>query len=71
MVTTAAIWYLSRPAAYVDRGVFFMGDVQAFWAPVIFYIIMDKVFIPHEEEKLLSSFGNRYAQYRNQKRRWL
>ena len=48
-----------------------MGDVQAFWAPVIFYIIMDKVFIPHEEEKLLSSFGNRYAQYRNQKRRWL
>ena len=50
---------------------FFMGDVQAFFAPAAFFIIMDKVFVPYEEEKLLQGFGNNYAEYMKRTRRWL
>ncbi len=50
---------------------FFMGAVQAFFAPTAFFIIMDKVFIPYEEEKLQKGFGDRYAGYMKRTRRWL
>jgi protein-S-isoprenylcysteine O-methyltransferase Ste14 len=50
---------------------FFMGAVQAFIAPGAFFLIMDKVFIPYEEEKLLQGFGNQYAEYMKRTRRWL
>lgn len=50
---------------------FLMGNVQAFFAPAAFFIIMDKVFIPYEEEKLLQEFGYHYAEYKRQTRRWL
>jgi protein-S-isoprenylcysteine O-methyltransferase Ste14 len=50
---------------------FFMGEVQAVFAPVAFFIIMDKVFIPYEEEKLLKGYENHYAEYMKRTRRWL
>ena len=50
---------------------FLMGAVQAFFAPAAFFIIMDKVFIPYEEEKLLQGFGYHYAEYMKRIRRWL
>ena len=50
---------------------FFMGSAQAFFAPAAFFIIMDKVFIPYEEEKLLKGFENHYAEYMKRTRRWL
>ena len=49
----------------------FMGTVEAFFAPAAFFIIMDKVFIPFEEKKLLNGFGNHYADYMRQTRRWM
>ncbi len=50
---------------------FFMGAVEAFFAPTAFFILMDKVFIPYEEEKLQRGFGDRWARYRKRTRRWL
>jgi protein-S-isoprenylcysteine O-methyltransferase Ste14 len=50
---------------------FLMGAIQAFFAPAAFFIIMDKVFIPYEEEKLLQGFGNHYDDYMKRTRRWL
>jgi protein-S-isoprenylcysteine O-methyltransferase Ste14 len=50
---------------------FLMGAVQAFFAPTAFYIIMDKVFIPYEEEKLQKGYEDRYAGYMKRTRRWL
>jgi protein-S-isoprenylcysteine O-methyltransferase Ste14 len=50
---------------------FFMGDVVAFFAPAAFFLIIDKVFIPYEEEKLRRGFGDHYAAYLKRKRRWL
>lgn len=49
----------------------FMGTVEAFFAPAAFFIIMDKVFIPFEEKKLLGGFGDQYADYMKQSRRWI
>jgi protein-S-isoprenylcysteine O-methyltransferase Ste14 len=50
---------------------FIIGAVQPFLAPVAFFLIMDKVFIPYEEEKLLNEYENQYADYMNRTRRWL
>jgi protein-S-isoprenylcysteine O-methyltransferase Ste14 len=50
---------------------FFMDAVQSFFAPAAFVIIMDKVFIPYEEEKLLQEFGSLYVEYMKRTRRWL
>jgi len=49
----------------------FMGTIEAFFAPATFFIIMDKVFIPFEEKKLLNGFENHYADYLKQTRRWV
>ena len=50
---------------------FLMGAVPAFLAPAVFFVSMDKVFIPYEEEKLRKGFGDDYARYAEQTRQWL
>ena len=50
---------------------FFMGTISAMLAPAVFFLIIDKVFIPYEEEDLLSSFGDEYNEYIARTRRWL
>ena len=50
---------------------FFLGNLVSFIAPVVFFLIIDKVFIPYEEEKLWSTFGDAYEQFASQSRRWL
>jgi protein-S-isoprenylcysteine O-methyltransferase Ste14 len=50
---------------------FFMGTIPAILAPAVFFLIIDKVFIPYEEEDLLSSFGDSYNEYMAATRRWL
>jgi len=50
---------------------FFMGAVEAFFAPAAFFIIIDKVFIPYEEDKLTRGFGEQYVEYSKRTRRWI
>jgi len=50
---------------------FYMGTIPSMLAPVVFFLIIDKVFIPYEEEKLLTSFGDLYSEYMTVARRWL
>ena len=50
---------------------FLMGTIHSMIAPMGFFIIIDKVFIPYEEEKLLSDFGDVYSKYQMVTRRWL
>jgi protein-S-isoprenylcysteine O-methyltransferase Ste14 len=49
----------------------FMGTIPSMFAPIVFFIIIDRVFIPYEEEKLLSAFGDVYSNYQRVTRRWL
>jgi protein-S-isoprenylcysteine O-methyltransferase Ste14 len=48
-----------------------MGTIPSMFAPIGFFIIIDKGFIPYEEEKLLSAFGDVYSNYQRVTRRWL
>jgi protein-S-isoprenylcysteine O-methyltransferase Ste14 len=76
-VVTNGVYSICRNPMYLGMlliltGIsFFMGAVQAFFAPAVFFVIMDKVFIPYEEEKLLKGYETHYAEYMNQTRRWL
>ncbi len=50
---------------------FLMGTIPSMFAPIGFFIIIDRVFIPYEEEKLLSGFGDVYSNYQRVTGRWL
>lgn len=50
---------------------FMMGTIEAMFAPIAFFLIIDKVFIPCEEEDLLTQFGEGYAEYVESVRRWI
>jgi protein-S-isoprenylcysteine O-methyltransferase Ste14 len=50
---------------------FLMGTIHSMFAPVAFFLIIDKVFIPYEEDKLLTQLGEEYAEYMRGTRRWV
>ena len=50
---------------------FFMGGLPLFLAPIAFFLLIDRVFIPYEENKLLNLFGRPYEAYLAAVRRWL
>ena len=35
-----------------------LGTLPALLAPVVFFLVMNAVFIPYEEQRLLEIFGN-------------
>ncbi len=49
----------------------FMGTIPSMFAPIVFFIIIDRVFIPYEEEKLMSNFGDVYSDYQIVTGRWI
>lgn len=50
---------------------FFAGSPLYFLAPVGFFWIIDRLFIPYEEAKLERLFGEDYARLKLATRRWL
>jgi protein-S-isoprenylcysteine O-methyltransferase Ste14 len=50
---------------------FLFGSVIAFSAPAAFFITMNEVFIPFEENNMERLFGDSYMEYKNRVRRWL
>jgi len=50
---------------------FIMGTLPSIAAPAVFFLIIDKFFIPYEEAKLLLSLGDSYKEYMLATRRWL
>lgn len=50
---------------------FLLGSVVAFLAPVAFYVTMNEVFIPFEEQNMEQTFGEEYRRYRERVRRWI
>lgn len=49
----------------------FMGTPPFFLAAAVYFVILNSVFIPLEEQKLSSSFGPEYLEYKKRVRRWL
>ena len=49
----------------------FLGSLITFAFPIIFIMIMEKLFIPLEEKNLKNKFGNQYVDYKRRVRRWI
>lgn len=74
---TRDVYALSRNPMYLGILLMFTGlalaaGTAAFYvATLAFAVIIDRVFVPHEERKSLREFGPQYAAYRRRVRRWL
>ena len=49
----------------------FLGTLVTFIFPMVFVIIMSKLFISLEEKNLENKFGNKYLFYKKHVRRWI
>jgi len=76
-LVTSGPFKLSRHPMYLGMmsillGVaIFLGSLITFAFPIIFIIIMEKLFIPLEEKNLEKRFGNQYIDYKKNVRRWI
>jgi protein-S-isoprenylcysteine O-methyltransferase Ste14 len=48
-----------------------LGNMIGLVVPIIFFFIINFIFIPFEEKKMSKSFGNDYKEYCGRVRRWL
>jgi protein-S-isoprenylcysteine O-methyltransferase Ste14 len=76
IVTNGAYTYSQNPMylgmlILLTGASFLMGTLPSMFAPIGFFIIIDRVFIPFEEGKLLGAFGDVYSNYQKVTRRWL
>ena len=71
------IFRYSRNPMYLGKVIFLAGialttgNMMSFTAPVLFFIIMELMFIPYEERELDQLFGQEYRQYKKSVRRWI
>ncbi len=76
-IVTNGIYKYSRNPMYLGMIImltgtsFFMGTIVSMIAPILMFLIIDKIFIPYEEEKLFFAFGEPYSLYIKETRRWL
>ena len=74
---TSGLFRISRHPMYLGMvmvllGVFIvLGSLITFIFPVGFLIVMNRVFIPFEENNLERIFGKEYLNYKQKVRRWL
>ncbi len=62
--------YLGMTAILLGVGIL-LGSLSALVGFLVFFVIMESVFIPMEEEILEDKFRKRYREYRNKVRRWI
>jgi protein-S-isoprenylcysteine O-methyltransferase Ste14 len=48
-----------------------LSSLSAFIAPIIFFLVVNSIIIPFEENRLQKNFGIEYQTYRGSVRRWL
>jgi protein-S-isoprenylcysteine O-methyltransferase Ste14 len=48
-----------------------LGSIITFAFPILFVLIMEKMFIPMEEKNLEKKFGSKYLNYKRRVRRWI
>jgi protein-S-isoprenylcysteine O-methyltransferase Ste14 len=77
VLTTRGPFRFSRNPMYLGMtailfgAAMWMGTPPFYAAAAIFFILIDRAFIPCEEQKLENAFGAEYSRYRNSVRRWL
>ena len=62
--------YLGVTTALLGFAIFF-GSIVMLLAPIAFFIVIDRMVIPREEETMERLFGEQYVDYKNRVRRWV
>ena len=62
--------YLGITTALFGLAIFF-GSIVMLLAPIAFFIVIDRMVIPREEETMERLFSQQYVDYKNQVRRWV
>ncbi len=62
--------YLGLTTALLGLAIFF-GSIVMILAPVAFFMVIDRMVIPREEETMERLFGQQYLDYKNRVRRWI
>ncbi len=76
-LVTNGLYRYSRNPMYLGAVIFligfsvFLGNIISFLVPIAFFMIINQMFIPYEEEKAEKEFDQKYLDYKKQVRRWL
>jgi protein-S-isoprenylcysteine O-methyltransferase Ste14 len=62
--------YLGLTTALLGLAIFFSSIVMLL-APLVFFLVIDRMVIPREEETMERLFGQQYVDYKNRVRRWI
>jgi protein-S-isoprenylcysteine O-methyltransferase Ste14 len=62
--------YLGLATALIGLAIFF-ASIAMLLAPAVFFVVIDRMVIPQEEEKMEQLFGKDYVDYKNRVRRWI
>jgi protein-S-isoprenylcysteine O-methyltransferase Ste14 len=71
------IYRRSRNPMYVGFVLFLVGcsilsgNILSLLCPLLFFLVLDRMFVPFEEEKMENTFGKEYLEYKQSVRRWL
>jgi protein-S-isoprenylcysteine O-methyltransferase Ste14 len=75
-VVETGLYKYSRNPMYLGAVIFLigwsvlLGNIISFLSPIIFFIIINWMFIPFEEEKMEKELGDSYLEYKKKTRRW-
>jgi protein-S-isoprenylcysteine O-methyltransferase Ste14 len=76
-LVTAAPFTFTRNPMYLGLTIILFGFAIFFFspamllAPLVFFVVIDRLIIPREERALEQSFGTTYLDYQTRVRRWL
>ena len=74
---TSGLFRISRNPMYagmiamLSALAIFFGTIPFYLAALAYFLVINGVFCPYEENKLTESFGDTYSSYKNDVRRWL
>lgn len=76
-VVKTGLYKYSRNPMYLGAVIFLLGlsilfgNLISFICPILFFIIINWMFIPYEEEKMEKEMGREYIEYKKTAGRWL
>ncbi len=76
-LVTEGIYRYTRNPMYLGMALLLLGlslcfrNVIGLIVPVLFFLIIDLVFIPFEEKKMEITFGESYLAYKDKVRKWI
>jgi protein-S-isoprenylcysteine O-methyltransferase Ste14 len=76
-LVTEGAFKTSRNPMYLGGVIFLiglsmcMGNLLCFTTPLFFFAVMNFVFIPSEEKRMVTLFGVMYLRYKKEVRKWI